>query len=151
MGKPYENRNHIIHGKRHTRLYRIWANIKTRCLNPNDHHYGRYGERDITVCDEWKNDFQAFYDWSMSHGYADDLTIDRIDNDKGYSPDNCRWVTVSEQNQNKRNVILLTYNGETHSAAEWGRMLGIGKNTVSTRYHKGWTTEQCLFGKKVIV
>lgn len=139
------------HGKRHTRLYSIWANIKTRCYNPNDPHFERWGGRGITVCDEWKVDFQSFYDWSMSHGYRDDLTIDRIDNDKGYSPDNCRFVSVSEQNQNKRNVILLTHDGLTLSTAEWARRLGAGKNTISTRYHRGWSTEECLFGRKRVV
>ena len=151
MGKPYGNKNHLTHGKRHTRLYRIWANIKTRCLNPNDPHFTRWGARGITVCDEWKDDFQAFYDWAMSNGYQEDLTIDRIDNDKGYSPENCRWVTVGEQNQNKRTVILLTWDGETHTTAEWARLLGCGKNTISTRYHKGWSTEECLFGRKKVV
>lgn len=138
------------HGKRHTRLYRIWSNIKTRCYNPNDPHYDRWGKRGITMCDEWKNDFQAFYDWSMANGYSDDLTIERKDNDRGYSPDNCHYVTVAEQNQNKRNVILLTFDGETLSTAEWARRLGLGKNTITTRYHKGWSTEECLFGKKVM-
>lgn len=103
------------------------------------------------MCDEWKSSFQAFHDLATLHGYSDDLTIDRIDNDKGYSPANCRFITVAEQNNNKRNVILLTYGGETLSTAEWARRLGLGKNTISTRYHKGWTTEECLFGKKVII
>lgn len=103
------------------------------------------------MCDEWKNDFQAFYDWAMSHGYEDHLTIDRKDNDKGYSPDNCHFISVAEQNQNKRNVILLTHNGETLSAAEWTRRLGVGKNTITTRYHKGWSVEECLFGRKKVV
>lgn len=148
MSKPYGNKNHYIHGKRKTRLYRIWANIKTRCTNENDPHYERYGGRGITVCDEWKNDFKAFYDWSMSNGYADDLTIDRINNNGNYEPSNCRWVTIKEQNQNKRNVVLITYDGETHNVTEWAQILRLGHDTIRQRYRKGWTPEQCLFGKK---
>lgn len=151
MGKPYGNHNHLTHGKRHTRLYRIWANIKTRCFNTNDLHYKRWGALGITMCDEWENNFQAFYDWAMSNGYADDLTIDRIDNYGNYEPSNCRWVTVKEQNQNKKNVVLLTYNGLTLSCREWAKKLGIGKNTVRERYNKGWTVEECLYGKKGVV
>ena len=151
MNRPFGNKNHFVHGKRNTRLYRIWSNIKTRCFNPNDPHFERYGGRGITVCDEWKNDFKSFYDWSMENGYSDELTVDRIDNGGNYEPSNCQWVTVAEQNQNKRNVILLTYKGETHSTAEWARKLKLGKNTISTRYHKGWAIEECLFGKKVVL
>ena len=91
-----------IHGKRITRLYRIWVCMKNRCYQQSYHAFKHYGGRGITVCGEWLNDFQAFYEWSMANGYKENLTIDRIDNDKGYSPSNCRWVTMKEQNKNKR-------------------------------------------------
>lgn len=86
------------------RLYCIFTGMKSRCYNPNATGYKNYGGRGITICDEWLADFFAFKDWATSHGYADELTIDRIDNEKGYCPNNCRWVTRADQNRNKRNV-----------------------------------------------
>lgn len=96
------------HGERRTRLHKIWSSMKERCNNPNNPAYKHYGGRGIKVCEEW-NDFLPFRDWAMSHGYDKDApfgqcTIDRIDNDEGYSPDNCRWVDMTVQNNNKRNT-----------------------------------------------
>lgn len=139
------------HGKRKSRLYRIWANIKTRCYNQNDPHFSRWGGRGITVCDRWKDNFQAFYAWAIFHGYQDDLTIDRIDNDGNYEPSNCRWITVKEQNLNKRNVNFITYNGQTKSLPEWTKELNLGKDTIRQRLRRGWTPEECLFGRKKVV
>ena len=90
------------HGKTHSRLYRIWICMQNRCYRRSYHAYKHYGGRGITVCDEWLHNFQTFYDWAMTNGYRDDLSIDRIDTNKGYSPDNCRWTTMAEQNKNKR-------------------------------------------------
>lgn len=101
------------HGGRNTRLYRIWCAMKTRCTDPNTRDWKNYGARGITVCNEWMNDFATFKDWALSSGYSDDLTIDRIDNDMGYCPQNCRWATRAEQNRNKR----ATQRGASHEGS----------------------------------
>lgn len=124
------------HGKTNTRLHRIWRHIKYRCFNESSKAYKNYGGRGITVCDEWVNDFQAFYDWAMKNGYSDNLTIDRIDNDGDYSPENCRWATYKMQANNKRNNHLIKQNGETHTLTEWSEIIGINRGTLSSRVNK---------------
>lgn len=147
MGRPYGNKNHFKHGLRKTRLYRIWSNIKTRCYNVNDTHYKRWGAKGVVMCDEWRNDFKAFYDWAMSHGYSDELTIDRIDNNKGYEPTNCRWVTLAENNRNKPHVKYITHNGKTQTIGQWTKELGLGKETIRERLKRGWTETEALMGR----
>lgn len=95
-------RRGMTHGKRNTRIYRIWADMKARCFREKCRSFKHYGARGITVCDEWMNDFQSFYDWSMANGYRDDLTIDRIDCNGNYEPSNCRWISIQDQQKNKR-------------------------------------------------
>lgn len=118
--------------------------MKSRCNNPNIPSFRWYGARGIKVCDEWVNDFKAFYDWSMSHGYSDELTIDRIDNDKGYSPDNCRWVTMKIQGSNKSDNHIVTLNGVSKSLMSWCEEFNINYKTVRDRLVRGWSYEDAL-------
>ena len=127
------------------RLYNIWSNMKRRCNNPNDAGYENYGGRGIKVCSEWENDYVAFREWSLTHGYSDDLTIDRIDNNKGYSPDNCRWETMKVQSNNTRVNHKVTYKGETHTLSEWQDITGIDDNKIGRRLKKGLPLEQVFF------
>ena len=127
-----------------TRLYRIWANMKDRCYRENHRRYADYGGRGITVCEEWLESFLAFQVWALSNGYSDDKTIDRKDNDGPYSPDNCRWATRKEQNNNTRRNPQVTYQGETHTISEWADMQGIAYNTLFLRLKRGWPVGKAL-------
>ena len=125
------------HGKYNTRLHSTWSNMKARCNNPNNKRYACYGARGIKVCEEWSNSFEAFYDWAMANGYEDTLTIDRIDNDKGYSPDNCRWATFLEQQRNKRDTVHIEIDGKTLTLSQLANEYGVPKSTVVCRYRRG--------------
>lgn len=132
------------HGKWDNRIYRIWAHIKDRCYNKNHHAYKHYGGRGIFVCSEWKDDFEIFYNWAINNGYDDTLTIDRIDNNGNYEPNNCRWTTRKQQCRNQRNNTNFTYNGETHCLSEWCDILGLNKSTIYHRIYRHWSIEKAL-------
>lgn len=129
-----------------TRLYRIWSGIKTRCTNRNSKTYADYGGRGIGICDEWQN-FERFKDWAEVNGYRDDLTIDRIDNDGNYKPENCRWVTPKAQCQNRRSARLLAIYGKEQSATAWSQIAGVDIRLICNRLQRGWSHKEAVFGK----
>lgn len=131
-------------GGKPTRLYKVWDGMKARCYNPKKTYYPIYGGRGITICDEWRYSFEAFRDWSLANGYAEGLTIDRIDNDGPYSPENCRWATIKEQNSNKSSNHYLTYNGETKTIMQWAEATGFTFHALLARMSKGMTVEEAL-------
>ena len=120
------------HGEVNSRLYGIWENIKQRCNNPNCSSYSWYGQRGISICDDW-NDYISFRNWALEHGYADDLSIDRIDVNGNYEPNNCRWATDLEQSNNKRTNLMISYFNETHSLADWCRIFNLPYDLIHTR------------------
>lgn len=132
-----------MHGMCGTRLHRIWRHMRERCLKEYSKRYCDYGGRGITLCDEWL-EFEPFMRWALDNGYADHLTIERINNNKGYSPENCRWATPFEQASNKRSNHLFTIDGVTDTMTNWARAYGINPMLVFDRLHKGWTEYEAL-------
>lgn len=130
---------------RKTRIYSIYKGMKDRCRYKTNDNYERYGGRGIRVCEEWLADYMNFYNWAINNGYKEGLTLDRIDSNKNYEPDNCRWATYKEQANNTRRNNFITYNGETHTLTEWAEKLGIKRSTLTTRIHRQhWNIEKAL-------
>lgn len=139
------NKSSIRHNMSKTRLYRTWANIKGRCYIPSCKAYKNYGLRGITMCDEWKNSFESFMEWALNNGYNDTLSIERIDVNKGYYPDNCTWIPLNEQQKNRTINLNINYNGETKILAEWCRELGKPYKQIHNRIYKlGWSFERAI-------
>ena len=136
------------HGLSNTRIFNIWNNMQQRCYNPNNPRFSYYGARGITICDEWKNDFKSFYDWSMENGYQDNLTIDRIDVNGDYEPSNCRWCTMEQQSNNRRNNHYITYNNKKQTLTEWCNELNIKPDFIQRRIKKG-VTEVEIFNEVI--
>lgn len=137
----------ITHGKSNTRLYGIYRGMWRRCYNKNHEHYNQYGGRGITICDEWLHDFMNFYKWAINNGYDDNLTIDRIDNNKGYSPNNCRWVNQKIQVRNRKNTVKINYNGVTKPLSCWAEDLNVPLSRLQNRYYRKWNVHDILFGR----
>lgn len=135
--------NFTTHGETKTRLYQIWAGVHKRCENSNAYNYSDYGGRGIKVSDEWRS-FIPFKDWAVSNGYTDGLSIDRIDVNGNYSPDNCRWVDSIAQANNRRNNHYITFNGETKTIAEWARDYNMNYKKLYKRIASGKSLSDAL-------
>lgn len=134
-----------------SKFYRAWVNMKSRCYNQNVPEYHRYGGRGIQVCNKW-HQFDGFIE-DMYDSYDESLTLDRIDNNLGYSPENCRWVDRTTQARNTRNIERakkLTHKGVTKTIREWAEEYGMKRRTLSARVFNGWSTEEALNGKETI-
>lgn len=137
--------HHVIkHNASNTRLYNIYLAIKNRCLLKSCSNYKRYGGRGIKVCQEWIDNFENFREWSISNGYNDQLSIDRIDNNGNYCPENCRWTTVKEQANNRRSNVILTYNGISQTIMQWSEEINIPYMTLRARIERGWSVQKAL-------
>ena len=134
---------YVKHGLSGSRLYYIWKGMRQRCMNPKCKNYPRYGGRGITICPEW-DDYENFYEWALSSGYNESLTIDRINVNGNYEPNNCKWSTAKEQANNRRTNHLLTLNGETHNIREWAKLIGVCETVIHQRLRSGWSIEKTL-------
>lgn len=139
----------IMHGGSGERLYRVWGGMRNRCYDKNRPEYPNYGGRGIRVCDEWLHDYSAFRDWAYANGYDPSLSgkecsIDRIDVDGDYCPENCRWVSMKVQTFNKRNTHRIEYRGKMISLTEASELCGIVPNTISERIKRGWPVEKAI-------
>lgn len=135
----------IKYNKEQKKIRNVYFKMKDRCYRKNCKSFNDYGGRGITICDEWLKNPKSFYEWSFKNGYKDNLEIDRIDNNKGYSPDNCRWATKLEQANNKRNNLFIEYNNETKTLAQWCRLLNLPYRKTHKRiYMYKWDIEKAL-------
>jgi len=141
--KERQLESHYKHGdtvNKRSRLHSIWSNMRQRCFNLDYEHYGKRG---ITICNEW-NQYASFKEWALTHGYTDKLTIDRIDVNGNYEPNNCRWVDMVVQQNNRSNNVILTIKGEKHTVTEWSRIKKINVGTIRKRLKNGWSEEDAV-------
>ena len=132
------------HGKSKTKLFRVWYGILERCYNNRIMSYKNYGARGISVCKEWRDSYQSFHSWAMVSGYREGLSIDRIDNNGGYEPGNCRWCSKKEQAQNRRSNVFINYMGDSKTISQWESILGFGREIIRSRLLRGWSVNDAL-------
>lgn len=147
LGREVRSASTKTHGMSGTKIHGIWGAMVQRCTNPKAKNYHDYGGRGITVCDEWRDSFGAFYTHvsQLPNFNLENMTLDRIDNNNGnYEPGNVRWVTRKEQSRNTRRNVLLTYNSKTKTVAEWAKDLGMYPSTLYTRIREGWSVDYAL-------
>lgn len=137
------------HNLSKTRLYKIYHGIKKRCYNSNSKSYKNYGARGIGMDKEWLDDFMNFYLWAINNGYADGLTIERIDVNKNYCPENCTWIPVSEQAKNTTRNVFYEYKGEKHILSDWAKIYNLPFTCVRRRLDRGWSIEIALTTPKL--
>lgn len=131
------------HGETGTRLFKIWGSMHERCEREKHVHYKDYGGRGISVCDEW-SEYLPFATWARSNGYSDKLSIDRIDTNGNYEPNNCRWVTVKEQQNNKRSNRIVIYQGTKYTVTQLAEKIGMNKTTLRERLNMGWSVRDAV-------
>lgn len=139
------SRTHTVHGHRRERIYGIWAGIKKRCNNTNATNYALYGGRGIAVCKEWESDFVPFYEWAISHGYSDSLSIDRIDYNGNYCPENCRWASAKEQSLNRRSNMVVEMGGQKKPLSVWCEDLGVNYAKAYSNIKSGKSPEKAFY------
>lgn len=139
--RPHEK----THGMSKHPLYRAYRGMIDRCMNPNGTAYKNYGGRGIKICDEWLNDRTRFFEWALANGWSPDLSLDRIDVNGNYCPENCRWATAKTQMNNRRVNAYVTYKGKTQTIAQWAEEIGINRRTLRGRLHnERWTLEEAM-------
>lgn len=140
-----KERHPVKHGDSYTRLYKRYKGMLSRCNNPNNVGWKNYGGRGIYVCEEWANDYETFKSWALTNGYSPELTIDRIDNDGPYSPDNCRFVTKKEQACNRRDSRPISIGGVEKVAKDWVAESTVSYDGILSRLERGWSPEEAVF------
>lgn len=145
----FNKKNKTKHGHRNSPLYTIWRGIKRRTAQKTTHNYDSYGGRGIVMKQEWYDNFSAFYEWATANGYKEGLSIDRINNDGPYSPENCRWVSAKEQANNRRSNRTIEYNGKSQTLAEWADELGIPRARIYKRAQQNLPPELLFFQGKL--
>lgn len=133
-----------VHGEVHTPIHRLWSGMRNRCNNPGNQKYYRYGGRGIRVCEAWDADYVTFRNWCVENGYREGLTLERKDVNGDYTPDNCVFASQKVQQNNRTNNHRLSYNGITHTMAEWADILGVPYGLLEHRINRGWSVEEAF-------